>query len=66
MAAAIDYRWRLGDVFINGDARWEVELVNRSGDLAVLRSCSTYWAKTRLLTYAEWNEDGRWKLEAQP
>lgn len=56
-----DYKWRVGDVFVNGEYRWKVESVE--GDKAVLRSCSTSWATTRPLTFVEWREGGRWQLE---
>ena len=58
------YQWKVGDVFINGPHRWKVDSVH--GDQAVLRSCSTSWATTRLLTFDEWHEGGRWQLEAAP
>lgn len=51
------YRWRVGDVFTNGQYRWQVIEVH--GEKAVLQSCSTYWAKTRPLTVEEWDEHGR-------
>jgi hypothetical protein len=51
------YRWRIGDVFTNGKYRWKV--VEVQGDRAVLQSCSTSWATTRLLTFEEWHEHGR-------
>ncbi len=54
------YRWRIGDVFTSGTYRWRVDSIN--GDKAVLRSCSTQWATTRLLTFDEWREGGQWKL----
>ena len=56
-----DYRWKVGDVFANGPYRWKVDSI--SGDRAVLRSCSSSWATTMLLTFDEWNDSGRWKLE---
>lgn len=58
-----EYRWRVGDVFTNGTHRWRVDSVR--GDRAVMRSCSTEWATTIPLTFAEWHEGHRWKLEAQ-
>lgn len=57
----MSYQWKIGDVFTDGTYRWKVESV--SGDRAVLRSCSTSWATTRLLTFDEWREGGRWQLE---
>ena len=60
------YRWTVGDVFTNGVNRWRVDMVSADGETAVLGSCSTAWAKTRLLTVAEWHEGGRWRLEAKP
>lgn len=59
-----NYQWRIGDVFTNGEHRWEVIRIH--GDRAVLQSCNAYWAKTILLTYPEWHEGHRWKLEPQP
>lgn len=56
-----DYQWRVGDVFTDGKYRWRVDDVR--GDKAVLRSCSSSWATTRWLTYPEWHEGHRWKLE---
>jgi hypothetical protein len=56
-----DYVWRVGDVFTDGTYRWRVDSVH--GDRAVLRSCSTEWATTIGLTYPEWHEGHRWKLE---
>ncbi len=58
------YRWRRCDVFTNGTYRWEVAEVH--GEKAVLRSCGTSWATTIPLTFNEWREGGRWKLEVQP
>jgi hypothetical protein len=58
----MNYTWKLGDVFTNGTYRWRVERI--SGDRAVLQSLSTAWATTILLTYEEWNEDGRWTLQS--
>ena len=57
-----DYKWRVGDVFTDGTYRWAVDLVQ--GEKAVLRSCSSSWATTILLTFSEWHEGGRWRLEA--
>lgn len=59
-----DYIWRVGDVFTNGTNRWRVDSV--IGDRAVLRSCSSSWATTIPLTYEEWHEGHRWKLEVKP
>lgn len=56
-----DYKWKVGDVFANGPHRWAVDSI--SGDRAVLRSCSSSWATTILLTFDEWNDSGRWRLE---
>ena len=56
-----EYRWKVGDVFKCGDSRWRVDSIE--GDKAVLRSCSTSWATTIPLTYDEWHEGHRWKLE---
>jgi hypothetical protein len=56
------YVWKVGDVFVKGQSRWRVESIHR--DRAVLRSCSSSWATTRLLTVDEWHEDGRWELES--
>lgn len=55
------YQWKIGDVFTNGEYRWKV--VEVVGERAVLQSCSTSWATTNLLTYNEWREGGKWKLE---
>ena len=55
------YQWRIGDVFTNGSSRWKVTQV--SGDRAVLQSCSTSWAATNLLTFDEWCDGCRWRLE---
>jgi hypothetical protein len=55
------YQWKVGDVFTNGTNRWKVDSV--SGDKAVMRSCSTSLATTRLLTFDEWRKGGRWQLE---
>lgn len=57
-----EYRWRVGDVFTDGQYRWSVDSVQ--GGKAVLRSCSSSWATTIPLTFDEWREGGRWKLEA--
>jgi hypothetical protein len=54
------YRWQIGDEFTDGQYRWRVDSVE--GSKAVLRSCSTSWATTRLLTFDEWREGGRWQL----
>ncbi len=57
----MSYRWNIGDVFTDGRGHyWKVDSIR--GDKAVLRSCSTSWATTRLLTFAEWHEGHRWKL----
>lgn len=61
MADRLPYRWRIGDVFTNGTYRWRVEHI--SDDKAVLRSCSSAWATTVPLTFAEWHEGHRWRLE---
>jgi len=57
------YKWKVGDVFIHrdGTSRWAVDRVF-GNDTAVLRSCSTSWATTTPLTYAEWNDRGQWHL----
>lgn len=60
--SADNYCWRVGDVFTNGTNRWRVDSLVY-GDRAVLRSCSTPWATTIALTYPEWHEGHRWKLE---
>lgn len=60
--ATNDYHWKVGDVFTDGTSRWRVDSVHV--DKAVLRSCSTSWATTNPLTFAEWHEGHRWKLEA--
>jgi len=57
------YQWRKGDVFAKGTHRWVVDQVFGNG-LAVLRSCASAWATTNPLTYAEWNDDGLWRLES--
>jgi hypothetical protein len=54
------YTWKIGDEFTDGTYRWRVAEI--SGDKAVLQSCSTSWARTRLLTFDEWREGGRWQL----
>lgn len=65
MAAVVEaYRWRVGDVFTNGQYRWAVDRVD--GDKAVLRSCGSSWATTIPLTFDEWHENGRWQLETAP
>lgn len=58
-----DYQWKVGDVFIHREAatRWAVDRVFDDGT-AVLRSCSTSWATTNPLTFAEWNDRGQWHL----
>ena len=56
------YQWRVDDVFTNGEYRWRVESVQ--GDRAVLRSCTTAWAYTIPLTYVEWMDGSKWRLEA--
>jgi hypothetical protein len=58
------YVWRVGDVFTDGTHRWAVDAVH--GGKAILRSCGSSWATTILLTFDEWREGGRWRLEAQP
>lgn len=55
------YVWKVGDVFTDGKNRWKVDSVQ--GVKAVLRSCSTDWATTKPLTFNEWREGSRWKLE---
>lgn len=55
------YTWRIGDVFRNGNHRWKVDSIQ--GDKAVMRSCGSAWATTIPLTFDEWHENGRWKLE---
>jgi hypothetical protein len=57
------YVWKIGDVFTNGEYRWRVESVH--GERAVLRSCTTAWACTILLTYAEWMAGNKWRLETE-
>ena len=57
------YEWKIGDVFTNGQHQWVVDSI--SGDKAVLRSCASSWATTKLLTFDEWREGGRWRLEAK-
>lgn len=54
-----EYKWRVGDVFENGHARWCVERV--VGERAVLCSCASEWATTKLLTFEEWTNGG-WRL----
>lgn len=54
------YQWRIGDVFTDGTYRWKVTSIE--GERAVLQSCTTSWATTRLLTFDEWREGGRWQL----
>jgi hypothetical protein len=58
------YVWRVGDVFTDGTHCWRVDSV--SGNKAVLRSCGSSWATTIPLTFAEWREDGRWRLDVPP
>jgi hypothetical protein len=55
------YTWRVGDVFTDGTHRWAVDSVH--GEKAILRSCGSSWATTTLLTFSEWSEGGRWRLE---
>lgn len=57
------YRWRVGDIFVNGEHRWRVDYLVGE-ERAVLRSCSSHWATTAALTVNEWL-DGRehWTLE---
>lgn len=57
----MNYSWRIGDVFANGEYRWRVETIV-GGDKAILRSCTSSWATTIPLTFSEWHEAGRWKL----
>lgn len=57
------YQWRRGDEFTDGKYRWKVDMI--MGDKAILRSCTSEWATTRLLTYPEWHEGHRWKLVAR-
>lgn len=57
------YTWRHGDVFTDGTHRWAVDSVD--GEKAILRSCGSSWATTIALTFSEWREGGRWRLEAQ-
>jgi hypothetical protein len=57
------YTWKIGDVFTDGKYRWRVDTVFLGGQRAVLRSCSTPWATTIALTFNEWREGGRWRLE---
>lgn len=64
MTVTTEYRWRVGDVFTNGQYRWRIDSVE--GDKAVLRSEGSSWATTRPLTFAEWHEGHRWKLEPTP
>lgn len=56
------YQWRIGDVFTNGTHRWAVDRI--VGDKAVMRSCGSSWATTIPLTFNEWREGGRWRLES--
>jgi len=56
------YLWRVGDIFTDGTHRWAVDSVH--GEKAILRSCSSSWATTIPLTFSEWREGGRWRLEA--
>lgn len=59
------YVWRIGDVFTNGAHHWKVDAIH--GEKAVLRSCGSSWATTIPLTFDEWREGGRWRLEeSQP
>ncbi len=51
------YRWRKGDRFRKGDHVWYVLGVHE--DRAILQSESTEWARTRPLTFEEWDEAGR-------
>lgn len=55
------YSWKVGDVFTNGTNRWKVDSV--VGDKAILRSCTSLWATTVPLTYAEWQNNCKWFLE---
>ena len=57
------YKWRLGDIFTDGTYRWEVVATYENQNRAVLRSCSTSWATTIPLTFDEWREGNRWRLE---
>ena len=57
------YTWRVGDVFTNGTYRWVVDSIR--GEKAILRSLGSSWATTIPLTFSEWHEGGRWRLEAQ-
>lgn len=63
VATPAPYRWRVGDVFARGEARWRVDDVH--GDRAVLRSLGATWATTTPLTFEEWNDDGKWILESR-
>lgn len=60
----MSYQWKIGDVFTNGQYQWAVDSIH--GDKAVLRSCSTSWATTTQLTFDEWREGGRWRLDTSP
>lgn len=55
------YTWRVGDVFTDGTHRWAVDSIQ--GEKAVMRSCGSSWATTIPLTFSEWREGGRWRLE---
>lgn len=57
------YTWRVGDVFTDGAHRWAVDAVH--GEKAIMRSCGSSWATTIPLSFSEWREGGRWRLEAQ-
>lgn len=59
-----DYKWRVGDVFTDGEHQWAVDRIV-DGERAVLRSCGSSWATTIPLTFIEWREGGRWQLEAR-
>ena len=60
----MNYEWRIGDVFTDGKHRWKVVSVNADKTKAVLQSCASSWATTIPLTFDEWHDGGRWRLEA--
>ncbi len=51
------YTWRMGDRFRKESSVWYVLKIE--GDRAILQSESTEWARTRPLTFEEWDEAGR-------
>jgi len=62
MSETTNYTWRIGDVFASGEHRWKVIAIE--GERAVLQSCASSFATTIPLTFNEWHEGGRWKLES--